>query len=72
MKLKLPKYQYTIRDTKSGALFLSYSHSISVMYSNLLIKRYFEHLKMYGIKPEEIILQTDCVNLSFQGIKKDR
>ena len=35
--LGLPKYEYTIRDTKSGALFLGFGHQVTVTYASLLV-----------------------------------
>jgi hypothetical protein len=47
--LGLPRFEYTIRDTKSGALFLGIANQISVTYASLLIRRCLGHLARFGI-----------------------
>jgi transposase len=57
--LGLPRYEYTIRDTKSGALSLGFAHELSVAYASLLIKRYLKHLERWGIESAQVVVQTD-------------
>lgn len=57
--LGLPKYEYTIRDTKSGALFLGFGQQLSVTYASLLIRRCLGHLERFGIEPGLVTVQTD-------------
>lgn len=57
--LGLPRFEYTIRDTKSGALFLGFGAEISVAYSTLLIGRCLRHLKQWGVDPDSVTVQTD-------------
>jgi transposase len=57
--LGLPRYEYTIRDTKSGALFLGFGRQLSVTYASLLIRRCLSHLERCGIEPERVTVQTD-------------
>jgi transposase len=57
--LGLPKYQYTIRDTKSGFMALGYGSECSEVYAGLFTEAYIEHLKRYGIEPSELKLQSD-------------
>jgi len=57
--LELPRYEYTIRDTKSGALFLGFSQQLTVTYASLLIRRCLKHLERFGIDPAEVTVQTD-------------
>ena len=57
--LGLPKYEYTIRDTKSGAIFLGFGHQVTVTYASLLIQRCLNHLERYGIKAADVTVQTD-------------
>ena len=57
--LGLPKYEYTIRDTKSGALFLGFGHQVTVTYASLLIQRCLKHLEGWGTDPAEVTVQTD-------------
>ncbi len=56
---ELPRYEYTIRDTKSGALFLGFSQQLTVTYASLLIRRCVKHLERFGIDPAEVTVQTD-------------
>ena len=55
----LPKYQYTARDIKTGALFLGFAKDYGVTYSKIFIKKLIEHLEKHGISPKEIFIQTD-------------
>lgn len=55
----LPKYEYTIRDTKSGATFLGFGHQVTVTYASLLIQRCLNHLERWGIDPKRVTVQTD-------------
>src|SRR5690606_10727632 len=57
--LGLPRYPYTIRDTKSGAAFLAYGSELSVTYASLLIRRVFTHLVRQGVEPSSVLVQTD-------------
>lgn len=57
--LGLPRYEYTIRDTKSGALFLGFSSQLTVTYASLLIRRCLTHLERWGVDPAAVVVQTD-------------
>lgn len=57
--LQLPKYEYTIRDTKSGAIFLGFGHQVTVTYASLLIQRCLNHLERWGIAADRVTVQTD-------------
>lgn len=57
--LGLPRFQYTIRDTKSGGTFLGFGDELSVTFSSLLIRRCLTHLSRWGIDPAQVIVQTD-------------
>ena len=57
--LELPRFEYTIRDTKSGALFLGFARQLSVTYASILIRRCLKHLELCGIEPGRVIVQTD-------------
>ena len=57
--LNLPKFQYTIRDTKSGALFLAFASELNTTYTVMFVKRYLSHLRKHGIDTREVIIQTD-------------
>jgi hypothetical protein len=70
--LDLPKYEYTIRDTKSGALFLGFGHQLSVTYASLLIRRCLGHLERCGIEPGQVTVQTDRGGEFSGGQRKKR
>jgi transposase InsO family protein/transposase-like protein len=58
--LNLPKYQYTVRDTKSGMLFLGYSEELSELNARTMIDYILEEMKLdlpFDIK--ELTVQTD-------------
>jgi transposase len=59
MSKDLPRYEYTIRDTKSGALFLGFSNEYSELYSSLFTSYYLDWLKLFAVDLEEVIIQTD-------------
>ena len=56
-KYGLPMYQYTARDVKSGALFVSLAYGHNRHSSSIFADRVLTHLKHYGITPR--IIQTD-------------
>lgn len=64
--LNLPKFQYTIRDTKSGALFLAFASELNMTYTVLFVKSYLAHLQKHGIDTKEVIIQTD-LGAEFSG-----
>jgi len=43
--LALPRYQYSIREVPTGAVFVSYTSELSTTYACLRIKRFLEHLR---------------------------
>jgi len=59
LREKLPKYQFTARDVKSGALFFAYGHSKESTNSAVFCAYLMEHLKRFGIKVRDITIQTD-------------
>ncbi|HLB53067.1 MAG TPA: hypothetical protein VJK48_05095 [Chlamydiales bacterium] len=65
---KLPKYEYTIRDTKSGFTIVAFADEYSEQYSTMLTETYLRHLKTFGIDLSEVTVQTD--NGSEFGAKK--
>lgn len=58
-KLNLPKYQYSLRDTKSGAICLGFGSEYSEFHSKLFTEKFLNHLKDYNIGLERVIIQTD-------------
>lgn len=58
--LDLPKYQYTIRDTKSGWVFLGYSNEISELNARVMIDYVITFMKSaLPINTRDILVQTD-------------
>jgi transposase len=55
----LPRHQYTIRDVKSGALFIDYANELSTTYATLATKRLLEHLQPWGVPFQNLSLSTD-------------
>ena len=59
MSLKLPKFQYTARDVKTGGLFLGYGDSVNVTYASIFVKYILKHLKKHDIDLSKVTIQTD-------------
>jgi transposase InsO family protein len=58
--LDLPKFQYTVRDTKSGWVFLGYSNEISELNARVMIDYIINFMKKsIPISLESIHVQTD-------------
>ena len=64
--LHLPEFQYTIRDVKTGAAFVSYGSELSATYAELTVRRYLQHLHDSGIDTSAVVIQTDQGG-EFQG-----
>ena len=56
---KLPKYEYTIRDTKSGFIIVAFADEYSEQYSTMLTETYLRHLRSFGIDLRDVTIQTD-------------
>lgn len=56
---RLPRYQYTARDSSTGALFLGWTDELSLTYSELFINRILIHLKRNGADLKQVTVQTD-------------
>lgn len=61
MKLfDLPQYQYTIRDTRSGWVFLGYSNELSELNARVMIDYVINFMKSaIPISTQDILVQTD-------------
>lgn len=57
--LKLPRYQFTARDVRSGALFYSFGHSKDGINASTFCAYLLEHLKKHGIDISKSGVQTD-------------
>lgn len=66
--LKLPKYEYTIRDAKSGFTVVAFANAYNEQYSEILTEVYLKHLKTFGMDLKNVVIQTD--NGSEFGQKK--
>jgi transposase len=55
----LPRHQYTVRDVKSGALFIDYADELSTTCATLTIKRLATHLQLWGVPFHNLVLSTD-------------
>ena len=62
------RYQITARDVRSGALYFFYTKEKSVAATTMVMKILLTHLFNYGIKAEDITIQTDN-GAEFSGIK---
>jgi len=56
---KLPKYQYTARCIRTGAIFISYADEKSISNSITFITKLLLHLKKFNVKLEGYKIQTD-------------
>jgi transposase len=57
--LGLPKWEYTLRDVKSGATFLSYATTEDGLNACTFITYVFEHFKHHGIDVSKLTIQMD-------------
>lgn len=55
----LPRYQYTARDSSTGALFLGFTNELSITYSDVFVRRILGHLASEGVDVTKITIQTD-------------
>lgn len=58
-QLKLPRYEYSLRELSTGLCFYAYANHNNSTYASLFARYAAEHLKSYGIKTAQIIWQTD-------------
>ena len=55
----VPRYQYTVRDVRTGALYISYGHSNNSTNMAVFARYVLEHLKAHGVAVTEIQHQSD-------------
>lgn len=55
----MPRFQYTIRDEATGALFLAYASELSKTYATLAQQRVTAHLRAHGIDLTQLEMRTD-------------
>lgn len=58
-RTKLPRYQFTARDVKSGAMFIAYARAKDLVNASTFCAYLLAHLKRMGIDVKEIGIQTD-------------
>lgn len=56
---RLPRYQFTARDVKSGAMFVSYAKNKGLENASTFCAYLLAHIKRLGINVKEIGIQTD-------------
>lgn len=65
-KPDMPRFQYTVRDEATGALFVSYATELSKAYATFTIRRLLVHLAAHGIDPGQVVVRTD-LGTEFDG-----
>ncbi|MBS3764200.1 MAG: transposase [Planctomycetes bacterium] len=55
----LPSFQYTIRDVRTGLLFVAYADHISKSHACAAVGRFLTHLRRHGVDLSEVTIQTD-------------
>jgi len=56
-RLRLPQFQYTVRDVKSGMLFLGFANEISQLHAETMVKHVLKNISANS--PMKITVQTD-------------
>lgn len=56
---KLPKFQYTLRDVRTGLMFLAFGNELSKTHACVAIRRFLAHLQAHGIDLTTVSIQTD-------------
>ncbi len=59
MRLRLPPFQYTVREVVSGLVFTGYADELSKSYAVLMAERVSAHLAWHGVALDRIEWQTD-------------
>ena len=72
--LGLPKWQFTLRDVKSGAVFLGFMNSENGLDACTFMTYVFEHFKRYGIDVSKLTIQTDGASyiMNLKSLKKTK
>lgn len=58
-RLRLPRHQYSVRDVKSGAVFLDYANELSATCASPGTRRVLHHLQDRGVPPGRVRVSTD-------------
>lgn len=59
IKHNLPRYQYTARCIRTGALFISFAREKSISNSVVFLTELLKHLKKYNVDLKNVKIQTD-------------
>ncbi len=68
--LRLPRYEFTLRELFTGASFFAYADHNNSTYASLFASYVIEHLKSYGINTACITWQTDNGSEFIGSVKK--
>ena len=66
-RLRLPRFQYTVREVVSGLCFVGYADELSKSYTTLLAERVSAHLAWHGVELRHVVWQTDNCSEFQQG-----
>lgn len=69
-RLRLPRYEFTLRELSTGASFFAYADHNNSTYASLFASYVIEHLKSYGINTACITWQTDNGSEFIGSVKK--
>jgi transposase-like protein len=58
-RLRLPRFQYTVREVVSGLCLVGYADELSKSYATLLAERVSAHLAWHGVDLGRVVWQTD-------------
>jgi transposase-like protein len=58
-RLRLPRFQYTVREVVSGLTFVGYADELSKSYTTLLAEHVSAHLAWHGVDLHRVLWQTD-------------
>lgn len=58
-RLRLPRFQYTVREPVSGLCFTGYADELSKSYTTLLAEQVSAHLAWHGVDLRRVTWQTD-------------
>lgn len=66
-RLRLPRFQYTVREVVSGLCFVGYADELSKSYTTLLAEQVSAHLAWPGVDRQRVVWQTDNGSEFLQG-----
>jgi transposase len=66
-RLRLPRFQYTVREVVSGLSLVGYADELSKSYTTLLAEQVSAHLAWHGVDLQRVVWQTDNGSDFLQG-----